>query len=151
MCQPKENLKFCTCGQKVKRKTFWNKLFNADRHKGTCHSIPQLNCWTLYAKDNERDVDGEMMLPEDAQELRKNLHDKYDYVVDQLNATKDCFDFDYHPQLEDELVINLDGSVFTLVFDEKWYLKTFPGSLNTWEFWELVNGKVRKEQKSKAH
>ena len=144
MCSPNEGFKLCSCGKKVKRKTFFNKLFCGKRNGEKVNEDLFKNTWHLYSRDNEIDIIGSLMLPHETESMANKLNDDYGFITQQLNTRDNCFDFDYSPTKDDLLVMYINGRKVSFVFDDEWYLKTPTSSgMSIWNHWLLNHGTIK--------
>lgn len=97
MCDTSQNLKLCTCKEKIdKSKPYW--MLSRKR-------INQGKTVSLILGSYE---------PETINESTANL---VDWLESQLN-NNDCFDFDYHPMQDDKLVIHKNNLKLEFIYSD---------------------------------
>lgn len=127
MCKPIKDFKLCTCGE-MKRK-------------------PKNN-WVLYRGQKESDTlvstMGTIAFNED-EEIFRNIDTQNHYIKELIN-TKNFFDFEYTPQSEDRLEIEVMKYHFYFKFSEgKWQKTDEFGYFDTpKDFYnEFMKGKIK--------
>lgn len=146
MCNKEESIKFCSCGKKVKRNTFFNRIFRASKSKSLQTYIDKeaKDVWYLFSRENQQWLDGELIINEHLETCKQTQKATFQYIKDALNTRKDCFDFAYIPQENDLLVVKFQQKLVEFVFDEgEWYLNIHE-QMEMWDHWLLNKGIVKK-------
>ncbi len=128
-----------------KRRYRWFFLQNFSFRTTAIYEMEDTNRWALYERSNHCTIDFE--LNSNHHIWQQKLREKdaaYSFLAKGLNDFTLSFTFKFTPKENDKLVINIDGVVNELVYEEGcWYMDNTNSYRNEeWHCWLIWSGEV---------